>query len=260
MTDISIKDYSPSTDILKNKTILITGAANELGHSLSLELAKYGATIILLDKPVKKLEQIYDEIEQNGGPQAAILPMDLAQAEEHDYQTLAQAIGENFTQLDGLILNAEILGQHGPITHSDLEQWNRTLKTNLTANFLLLKHCSSVLNQSTQASCLYVSNTVAQQGRAYWGSYASTKSACLNLIETVADEWETNTNIHLNSLDPGPLNTALRRQAMPGEDPAQLPLPITVIKPFLYFMDPGIKWPNGKHFSWASADKILTEN
>jgi len=257
---ISISDYTPSIDALKNKIIMLTGACDELGHSLSVELAKHGATIILLDKSVKKLEQIYDEIEKNGGPQPAIMPLDIENAEEHHYQTLAKAIAEHFSQLDGLILNATILGQHGPIIHTDLKQWERALKVNLTSNFLFLKHCSAVLNAAERASCVYLNHEATQRGRAYWGTLTSPKAACLNLIDTLVDEWETNTEIHLNSLDPGPINTTLRRQALPGEDPSQHPLPKTVAKALLYFMDPGITWPNGKHYLWTSADAMLTEN
>ena len=256
---ISITDYIPAKNALHDKTILITGATDELGHSLCVELAKLGATIILLDKSVKNLETVYDDIEKNGGPQPAIFPMDIEAAEEQDYLTLTQAIADNFKQLDGLILNHAVLGQHSPVTHTDVSQWERALKINLTANFLLLKHSSSMLNNADQASCLYVSDH-AQQGRAYWATYSSPNAACLNLIETIAEEWETNTSIHLNTLDPGPINTSLRRQAFPGIDPGQHLTPETCTKAFAYFMDPGISWPNGKHFCWSSADQTLTEN
>ncbi len=256
---ISISDYTPTEQALDGKTILVTGATDELGHSLSTALAKLGATIILLDKSVKQLEKVYDDIEQNGGPQPAIFPLDIEKANEQDYLNLTQAIADNFKQLDGIILNAAVLGQHGPITHIEFEQWNRALKINLTANFLFLKYCSSVLNQAEQASCIYLSDQVAQHGRAYWGTYSSPKAACLNLIETIADEWETNTNIHLNSLEPGAVNTALRRQALPGIDPTQHLSPESVTKAFVYFMDPGTSWPNGKHFRWNPAEQTMTE-
>jgi len=256
---ISISDYTPTEQTLEGKTILITGATDELGKCLCVSLSNLGATIILLDKSVKQLEKVYDDIEQNGGPQPAMFPMDLEHAEEQDYQVLTQAIADNFTQLDGLILNASVLGQHGPMIHTELEQWNRSLKINLTANFLLLKYCSSMLNQSDKASCVYVSDQVAQHGRAYWGSFSSPKAACLNLIETIADEWETNTNIHLNSIDPGPVNTMVRRQALPGVDPSLHTSPETVTKAFIYLMDSGINWPNGKHLCWSPTGQSLTE-
>lgn len=257
---ISIASYTPAKNCLQDKVILVTGSGDGYGKSLALGLAHYGATIILLGKSVKKLESVYDEIENRGGPQPAIIPMDLEKAEESDYQQLAGAIHDNFQRLDGLILNAAILGQHSPVIHTDLAMWSKSLQINLTANFLFLKHCSGLLNQAGRASVIYVSDQVALHGKAHWGAYAASKAACINLMQTVLDEWETNTRIHINSIDPGAMNTALRSQIFPGENPGQLPSSDSVVNAVLYFMDPGQTWPNGNHYSWDSAGQILTEN
>ena len=257
---ISIADYAPAKDALHDKTILITGAGDGLGRSLALNFASHGATIILLGKTKKKLETVYDEIEQQGSPQAIIMPMDLGKAVEHDYQLLAKAIQDNFGQLDGMILNAVTLGQHSPIVNIDVDQWTNSLQVNLTANFLLLKHCSGLLNKAARSSVVYVSDQVATHGKAYWGTYAASKSACINMMQTVADEWESNTEIHVNSIDPGAMGTGMRRQAFPGEDPGLKPPPDTAANSLLYFMDSGHSWPNGKHYTWETAAQKLTEN
>ncbi len=257
---ISIAGYCPAATALQDKIIMVTGAGDGFGRSLALNFAKHGATIILLGKTIKKLEKVYDEIEKEGGSQPAIMPMDLEKAVESDYQQLAGAIHDNFKHLDGLVLNAAILGQHSPIVNIDLGQWTRGLQINLTANFLLLKHCSGLLNQADRSSIVYVSDQVALHGKAYWGTYATGKAACINLMQIVADEWESNTEIHVNSVDPGLMNTGLRRQAFPGEDPDQQPTPESAVNGLLYLMDPGHPWPSGKHYSWEPAAQILTEN
>lgn len=257
---ISIADYAPAKNALQDKVILITGAGDGFGRSLALNFASHGATIILLGKTKKKLEKVYDEIEQQGNPQAAIMPMDLGKAVESDYQQLATAIHDNFGQLDGMVLNAVTLGQHSPVVNIDIDQWTSSLHINLTANFLLLKHCSGLLNKAGRSSVIYVSDQLAAHGKAYWGTYAISKSACINLMQTVADEWESNTEIHVNSIDPGPMGTGMRRQAFPGEDPSLQPAPETAANTLLYFMDPGHSWPNGKHFTWEPAAQKLTKN
>lgn len=256
---ISLADYTPSENCLSGKTILITGAGDGLGKSLAIESARFGATVILLSKTQKKIEAVYDEIEQAGFTLPVIMPLDLEKATEQDYITMVTAISENFGSLDGLILNAVTLGQHSPVVNLDPSQWARSLQINLIANLFLLKYCSGVLNQAEKSSVIYCSDSVAHKGKAYWTTYGATKAACLNLLETVHDEWETNTQIHLNSIDPGPLQTSLRRQAFPGEDPRQNPEPDTAARPFIYLLDPGRKWPAGKHFSWDLAAQKLTE-
>ena len=64
-------DFKPSTDSLKGKVILVTGATGGFGKPMSLAYAEAGATVILLGKNVRLLENLYDEIEQGGYPQPA---------------------------------------------------------------------------------------------------------------------------------------------------------------------------------------------
>lgn len=61
-------DYSPPKDLLKNRVMLVTGAGDGIGRAVSKGLAAHGASVILLGKTIKKLESVYDEIMQAGGP------------------------------------------------------------------------------------------------------------------------------------------------------------------------------------------------
>ncbi|MGL5397778.1 MAG: SDR family NAD(P)-dependent oxidoreductase, partial [Shewanella sp.] len=70
-------EYQATKDLLKDKTILVTGAGAGIGRAAAIEFAKHGATVILLGKTVKKLEAVYDVIEQAGYPTPAIVPLDL---------------------------------------------------------------------------------------------------------------------------------------------------------------------------------------
>ena len=82
--DIPLADYQPDDQALSERIIMITGAGSGLGRALAIELGKRGATIILVGRTTKKLEQVYDEIEAAGGPQPAIFPMNLASASEQE--------------------------------------------------------------------------------------------------------------------------------------------------------------------------------
>ena len=256
---MELKNYRPAKDTLQGRTILVTGAGAGLGRALALRLADLGATVILLGKTTKKLEQVYDEIEARGAPQPAIFPMDLAKADEEAFIGLANAVAQNFTKLDSLILNAATLGQHGPVVHLELEQWLRAVQTNLTANFLFCKHFAGLLNVGEKASLSFVSDSLANQGRAYWACYAPLKAAVENLIQTVADEWETNTSIHANIVQLPAMQTSLRRQAFPAEDPRALPEPELMTPPFIALCDPGQSWPRGQRLHWDLQAQKLTK-
>ena len=61
----------------------------------------------------------------------------------------------------------------------------------------------------------------------YWGAYAVAKAGLEMLAHIYAEEVRK-TAVRVNPLDPGPVRTAMRARAMPGEDPATLPVPDSI--------------------------------
>ena len=107
--------YEPPLDLLTGRVLLITGAANGIGRALAVRAAGHGATVVLLDKHVRNLEKVYDEIENNGGPQPAIYPLDLEGADPDHYQQLAETLEQNFGALHAVVHNAANLGKLAPV-------------------------------------------------------------------------------------------------------------------------------------------------
>jgi NAD(P)-dependent dehydrogenase (short-subunit alcohol dehydrogenase family) len=242
-------DWHPRNDLLKERIILVTGAGTGIGAAVAKSFAQYGATIILLDKIIRNLEQVYDAIESATGIQPAIYPMNLEGASEKDYLDLAATIEKEFGRLDGLLHNAAMLGALAPIVHFESELWYKIMQVNLNAPFLMTRACLNLLLQSNDASILFSADSVGRKGKAYWGAYGVSKAASENFMQVLADEMEANTSIRVNSLDPGPVATALRSLAYPGENPQQLAKPEDVIAPHLYLMGPDSKGVTGKQFS-----------
>ena len=115
-------NYSPETNLLQDRIILVTGAGDGIGKVAAINYAAHGATVILLGRTVSKLEAVYDAIETAGNPQPAIFEMDMLTATVADYRGLADAIDQQFGRLDGLLHNASILGQRGPIETTQLRE------------------------------------------------------------------------------------------------------------------------------------------
>ena len=247
---IDLTSYQPDKEQLKGRNILITGAGDGIGRALAIGFARCGATIILLGRTVKKLEAVYDEIEAAGCPQPAIYPLDLEKTPAAGFEQLGNVLAENFQQLDGLIHNAAILGSHSPMVLTEPQMWQRVLQTNLTAPYLITRSCYSLLKAAPSASLLFTSDVVAQHGRAYWGAYAVAKAGLDNFMQILADEWENTTRIRVNSLDPGPVHTWLRRQAFPGENPDGLPTPDDCLSPYLYLIDGQQHALSGQRLRW----------
>jgi len=242
-------NYQPETNLLQDKKILVTGATNGIGATAAQTFAAHGATVILLGRNIKSLELIYDQIVNAGHPQPAIYPLDLEGATDNDYTQLAQTIEQEFYCLDGLLHNAARLDALMPIEQYDLQIWARLMQVNLTAPFLLTRACLPIMKKSASASIVFTSSGVAHRGRAYWGAYAVTKAGCDNLMETLADELETNTKIRVNSIDPGAVRTKMRKLAFPGEDPLTLPEPKDIMATYLYLMGKDSTGQTGNIFS-----------
>lgn len=223
---------------LIERTILVTGAGAGIGRAIAHALALEGATVVLLDKQAATIESLYDEIEADGGTEPALYPMDLLGATQQDYLDLAQRLEENFGALHGLIHNAAYLGFLSRIDDHDPELWFRTLQVNLNAPFLLTQACLPLLRSADDASVVFTSDAVGRRGRAYWGAYAVSKAGVENLAQVLADELRDSSKIRVNTVDPGPVRTALRTRTYPGEDPQEVKPPESVAPLFLWLMSP----------------------
>ncbi|MGD8933955.1 MAG: YciK family oxidoreductase [Gammaproteobacteria bacterium] len=235
----------PDTDKLRldDKVILITGAGDGIGKAVALACAECGATIILLGRTVHKLEQVYDEINNNGGPQPAIYPMNLEGATPTDYEDLNTNIDKEFGRLDGLHHNAGWLGASTPIEIYDTQLWYKVMQVNLNAPFLLTKACIPLLRKSNSARIVF---TADDKSSAYWGAYGVAKAGQLSFMQILADELESK-NIPVNAVVPGPIRTRFRTMAYPAEDARQLPKPEQITNAFVYLLSDAVS-ETGKTF------------
>lgn len=239
-------DYLAPLDLLQARVVLITGAAHGIGRALAVASAGHGATVVLLDKDVRRLEAVYDEIESSGGPQPAIYPMNLEGASPDDFQALADSLQSNFGALHGLVHNAASLGRPAPIENYDADTWHRTLQTNLNAPFLLTRACLPLMRRSGKASLVFVSDVAGRRGRPYSGAYGVAKAGLEGLMRTLAAELEGSSGVRVNSFDPGVVRTALRTSAYPAEDPASLAKPEEAVGPLLFLLgDDGADFHGG---------------
>lgn len=228
-------EYQAIKDLLNNKTILVTGAGDGIGRAASIEFAKYGATVILLGKTVKKLENVYDEIINAGYPTPAIVPLDLKGATEQHYIDMAETIAEQFGQLDGLLHNASQLGALGPFEHIDLASLEDIMKVNVTAQAIMTKALLPIMRKADHASIIFTSSSVGRKGRAYWGPYAFSKFATEGMMQVLADECD-NTSVRVNTINPGATRTEMRAKAYPAEDPKTLKTAEEIMPTYLFLM------------------------
>ena len=101
------------------------------------------------------------------------------------------------------------------------------MAVNVTANWRLIRALDPLLRLSEAGRAVFLTSGAAHKLRAYWGPYAVAKAALEALVKTYAAELAT-TKAKANLLNPGPIRTRMRAQAMPGEDPMSLEPPEAV--------------------------------
>jgi len=220
---------------LRGRIALVTGASRGLGRATALALAEAGAHIVAVARTIGGLEELDDAVNAKGG-EATLVPFDLTDGDAID--RLGAAIHERWGKLDALFGNAGQLGVLTPLAHMDVGVLDKTMAVNVTANWHLIRSMDPLLRQSDAGRALFVTSGAARNCRPFWGAYSISKAALEALVRTYAAEMKS-TRVRANLIDPGPLRTAMRAKAMPGEDPATLPEPASVTGRIVEMLSPG---------------------
>jgi NAD(P)-dependent dehydrogenase (short-subunit alcohol dehydrogenase family) len=242
-------DYRPSATLLQDRVILVTGAGRSIGRAAAEAFARHGASVILHGRDVAQLEAVYDAIQAKGGPEPTILPLDLATASDRDCTALAQAVEQSLGRLDGVLHNASHLEHLAPLANETLDTWLRLLRVNLAAVFALTRACTPLLRAAPDAAVVLTGETHGLRPAAYWGGFAVSKSALLAYNTIQAQEWEMYSNLRINLVVPGPVNSPQRARTHPGEAPAERAAIESLMPLYLYLMGPNSRGVSGKVFS-----------
>lgn len=215
------------TELNAKPLALVTGASRGIGAATALALAKSGYHVIVTARTEGGLEDVETAIHDAEGS-ATIAPFDITDGDAID--RLAQAVASRWGRLDVLVLNAAILGELMPLTHVEPKAFDTIFSTNVTANWRLLRAFDPLLKASPAAHVIVLTSSVAASPRAYWGPYAASKAALVNMVETYGQEVAAISRITVHVVNPGGTATAMRRKAFPGEDAATLRTPEDVAR------------------------------
>ena len=201
-----------------NKIALITGAGSGIGAETAILLAKQNYHILITGKSLSSLEKTEKIIVGNGGS-CTLVKLDM-----NDFigiDKLGLEIFKRWKKLDILISNAAILGTLGPIHHQSHDEFIKVLNVNLISNHRLIRSVEPLLKNSTQPHASFLSSTVANEARPFWGAYAISKASLQHMVKIWSMENQNN-NLSISIINPGKTNTKMRKQAMPGENPQNL--------------------------------------
>ena len=205
----------------KGMNILITGASSGIGRQAAITYGKHNANIIALGRSQGALETLDDDLAKYNCD-VSLVPFNLVQF--NLIKDLEEKLSERIDHLDVLFLNAAALGGLKPVTHIEEEEWNETFAVNLTSNVILLKLFEPYLKKTNKSQILISTSDITNQKKPFWGLYSASKAALEQIAYSYAKEMQ-NTNIKVNLIDPGTVNTKLRSKAYPGEDKKKITQP-----------------------------------
>ncbi|MHA1201679.1 MAG: SDR family NAD(P)-dependent oxidoreductase [Candidatus Heimdallarchaeaceae archaeon] len=202
---------------LKGKHILVTGASGGIGRAIVEALYEEDSKITLHVFQNTKIAK--DLMLKLGGEERLhVIQADLRK--EEDVSNMFRSANEKYGRIDGLVANAGIWSSEPKLTSQlSLEQWNNTIKVNLTGVFLCVKEFFINLEKhpKKQASVVLIGSTAGSFGEAGHADYSATKSALmygltktwkneivhfapLGRVNTVAPGW-TFTQMAMKSLE-----------------------------------------------------------
>lgn len=208
---------------LANKAALITGASRGLGRALAEQLARAGARVVLVARSERELAEAVAGIGRQGG-EAHGLVYDVARKE--DVYPLAGATAALVGPVDLLVHNASSLGPTPLrlLLDTTCEDLSQVLETNLIGSFRLSKAIAGSMALRKTGTILHISSDASLEAYPRWGAYSVSKAALDHLSRLWAAELAER-GVRVLSVDPGEMDTAMHRLAMPEADRATLARP-----------------------------------
>ncbi len=227
-------------DTWKDTAALVTGASRGLGRALSERLAREGARVVLVARGQESLDEVVRGIRREGGV-AHALGADLG--DQRAVHPLAAAAAELVGPIDLLVHNASELGPTPlrPLLDTACEDLARVLEVNLVGPFRLSKIVAGSMTLRRRGTILFVSSDASVNAYPGWGAYSVSKAALDHLGRLFAAELGEH-GVRVLSVDPGEMDTAMHRAALPDADPRSLLAPAAVAERIVRMLaSPGIE-------------------
>jgi NAD(P)-dependent dehydrogenase (short-subunit alcohol dehydrogenase family) len=228
------------------KVVMITGASKGLGRALTLAFAIEGARLAICARSSKELLAVKNEAEALG---AEVIALTTDMSNVRDVERFVSVVEEAFGRIDVLINNASILGPSPMPLLLDYpeDDFAEVLRVNSISPFLVTRRVIPGMLQRNQGSIINVTSEAGHVGYAGWGAYGISKFAVEGLTQTWADELQE-TNVRVNMVDPGEMDTQMHRLAVPDCD-YPLAKPEDVVGVFLYLSSERSAGINGQRLA-----------
>jgi NAD(P)-dependent dehydrogenase (short-subunit alcohol dehydrogenase family) len=214
---------------LKDRAALVTGAGRGIGRATALALAREGADVALAARNREELEAVAGEVRALGR-RALVQPTDVAV--ESEARALIDATVAAFGRLDVLVNNAGAVARE-PLRELAVEDWDRVIAVNLRGTFLCSKFALEPMLARREGWIVNISSGAGKRGVATRTAYSAAKFGVVGFTDALDAEVRRQ-GVRVHVVCPGPVETQMRREGFPDEDPATLSQPEDVADAVLF--------------------------
>jgi 3-oxoacyl-[acyl-carrier protein] reductase len=233
---------------LENKVAIITGAGSGIGRETALLFAKEGAKVALAGRTMEKLEEVCQEITENGG-KAIFKSGDVSRREDVD--EIVNKVMNEFGRIDILVNNAGV-NKDALVTKMTKEQWNGVINVDLTGAFNCIQAAVDIMINQGSGVIINVSSISGIYGNIGQVNYASAKAGLIGMTKTLAKELGKK-GIRVNAVAPGftvtPMTSTVPEKILTMMK-EKIPLhrlaePIDIAYAYLYLASDEARYVNG---------------
>jgi NAD(P)-dependent dehydrogenase (short-subunit alcohol dehydrogenase family) len=235
---------------LDGRGTIVTGASRGLGAALARALAEAGARQLLVARSGDALEAVVQEARrvarEGGGLASDVHGLVEDVAAPGAAPRIAQAAGALVGPVDLLVCNAATLGPAAlaPLLDTAPGDLARAFEVNALAPLRLARAVLGGMVLRGEGVVLLLGSDAAVEAYPGWGAYGASKAALEHLGRTLAAE-VGGSGVRVVVADPGEMDTALHRAALPDADPASLARPADVARALVELLADPTLAPNG---------------
>jgi NAD(P)-dependent dehydrogenase (short-subunit alcohol dehydrogenase family) len=191
--------------MLKNKVVLVTGAASGIGRAIALTAAREGALLVLSDINADAGVETAALVRSQGG-ESLFVAADVGSADE--CQALVSQAMAHFGRLDVAINNAGIGGVAAPLAEYPLDAWAQVININLNGVFYGMRAQIAAMLLNGGGSIVNVASILGAVGFATASAYTAAKHGVVGLTQAAALEYAAQ-GVRINAVGPGFIHTPM---------------------------------------------------
>ncbi|PHT59900.1 hypothetical protein CQW23_02263 [Capsicum baccatum] len=216
----SMADHLETWLKLEDKVVFVTDASAGLGREFCLDLAKAGCRVVAAARRMDLLKSLCDEINIMGSSnfhfvRAVAIDLDVT-ADGNTVEASVKKAWDAFSHIDALINNASVRGGTKSEVDISEEEWQNTLRTNLTGSWLVSKYVVRHMQAAKRGGSIINISSVSGLNRALMRgciAYSSSKAAMDSMTKLMALELGED-NIRVNAIAPGLFKSEITQELM----------------------------------------------